>query len=124
MEDALPRSPSSPGSVDDRTMLCGLTGQVGGGLVPTGLDGVYEKNLARGGLDVLCLEKKGGGMSQKPERVQGRRAVRQHVGTSLCTTELSTASRADRGSRMLEGTHPISSKRFRHFDHRSKVSST
>lgn len=58
VEDALPRSPFSPGSVDDRTMLCGLAGQVGGGLVPTGLDGAYEKNLARGGLDVLCLEKK------------------------------------------------------------------
>lgn len=102
-------------------MLCGLTGEIGGGLVPTGLNELYEKNLARGGLDVLCLEKKGGGVISKH---RGHRAAGQQVSTSLNTTELSTASRADRGSRMLEGTHPISSKRFRHFDHRSKDSST
>lgn len=39
-QDALPRSASSPGSVDDRTMLWGLAGQAGGGLVPAGLDAV------------------------------------------------------------------------------------
>lgn len=54
VEDVLPRSPSSPCCVEDRTMLCGLTGLIGGELVPMGLDGAYEKNLARGGLEVLC----------------------------------------------------------------------
>lgn len=79
----LPRSPSSPCSVDDITMLCGLTGLTGGEVAPTELDGAYEKNLARGGLEFLCLEKRCGSVSQKPACMQSLCAVRQHVGTSL-----------------------------------------
>ena len=40
--------------VDGNTMLCGRTRLMGGGLVPTGLDGAYEKNLVRGTMAVFC----------------------------------------------------------------------
>lgn len=83
MEDVLPRSSSSPCSVDGITMLCGLTGLIGGEVVPTELEGAYEKNLARGGLEVLCATKRCGSVSQKPACVQHLCAVRQRVGTCL-----------------------------------------
>ncbi len=56
----LPRSLSSACIVvDGKTMLSGRTGPVAVGLVPTGLDGAYEKYFVRGEMGVFCCGKAG-----------------------------------------------------------------
>ena len=56
--DLLPRSWSSPCIVvEGKTMLWGLIGLVGVGLVPDGLGAAYEKYFVRGVRAVLCCGK-------------------------------------------------------------------
>lgn len=107
-------------------MLCGLIGLMG--LVPTGLDGAYEKYFVRGDKAFFCNGKAEMNknckvtLDKKPRCLQCLRlAHKQQQNFGMCvlclyftfdslrTTGLAlpVPFRADRGSRMLKGTNPI-----------------